>query len=97
MSTVGVALGYRGQDGMPVIKADSNLVGESVTSSGTSAASTTAAMADQYWIITPLGNVWVAFGTAPVAAAGNEVLLAGGATYYFEATVGHKLAVLDAS
>lgn len=50
-----------------------------------------------YWIITALGNVWVAFGTNPTAVAGTHYLVPAGATRDWAAKPGQKCAVVDAS
>jgi hypothetical protein len=81
-------------EAVPVLK-------QTITSSGASQASTTAAPADhegeRFWSITVSGGpVWVAFGEFPVASAGNDWLLLDGATREFAAAAGQKVAVIDA-
>jgi hypothetical protein len=96
MATIGLSQFYRGQDQQPVLK--TQITAESISSSGVSAASTGVGVADGYWFITPLGNVWMKRGTTPTAVAGEGPLLAAGQTYYFEVeTVGEKCAFIDAS
>lgn len=52
---------------------------------------------DQFWTITATGgDVWIAFGDAPVAAPGNQWLIAAGSTREFAAKSGQNLAIIDA-
>ena len=89
--------------GTPIPAPDSApLLSESVTSSGTSAASSgavptvTRGNPGYVWRIAPLGNVWVTFAASPTAAAGTDYIVASGSTDYFIATPGDKVAVIDA-
>lgn len=96
MATVGVTLSARGARDVPVLKTDPR-ISEAFTSSGTSQPSTGAATQYEYWRIAVSGGaVWVAFGSAPVAAAGDHYLLPDGAVETFEATEGDKVAIIDA-
>jgi hypothetical protein len=71
------------------------------TSSATSqqaAISPFAGEADQFWTITATGgDVWAAFGEDPVAAPGNQWLIASGTTREFAAKSGQVLAIIDAA
>lgn len=73
---------------------------ETLASGGASTASTIAAGSTdapaRFWSITAVGgNVWVKFGTAPVAASGQDWLVLDGQTREFAATAGDKVAVID--
>ena len=73
---------------------------QTITSSGTSAASTiAAAKADGLvWSVTATSNVFVAFGASPTAVSGSGHLVLAGQTRDFSVTAaGEKIAVKDAS
>lgn len=96
MATIGISL-VRVRRSVP----DSTVIaGESLTSSGTSQASADAVPADDddvFWVITASGGaVWAKFAAAPVAAAGDEWLIADGQTREWKAAAGDKVAVIDA-
>jgi hypothetical protein len=96
MAAVGVALVYRAENPMQVVRT-TEMQGEVVTSSGTSAPSTLIASGSgQYWEISPAGDIWVDFGPTPVAAAGDKVKIWAGTTRHFQATALDKVAVIDA-
>lgn len=96
MATVSVVNTYRAQGDVAVLY-PTPIAKETLTSSGTNAVSTSVALASSFWAITPLGNVWVKFGTAPVASAGNDFLCPAGITSLFAGVAGHKVAVIDAT
>lgn len=95
MSTVGIVLAYRGGENVPAIRTDGRAA-TPITSSGASQASSITAADSEYWVIGTTGNIWVTFAAAPVAAAGTKYLLTAG-VHFFEAIVGDKCAVIDAS
>lgn len=96
MAAIAVALVYRGESPMQVIRT-TNMQGEVVTSSGVSAQSVMSASGStQYWEISPAGDIWVDFGSNPTAAAGDKVKIWGGTTRHFQAKAGDKVAVIDA-
>lgn len=70
---------------------------ETLASAGASAAGAIVATAGDIWSITPLGNVWVAFGAAPVAASGSGWLVPAGQTLERGAVAGEKCAIKDAT
>lgn len=74
---------------------------ETITSSGTSQASTLAASTDrgndQFWCILAAGGaVWVTFAADPTAAVGTTWLVPDGQPLWLRATPGNKVAVIDA-
>lgn len=73
---------------------------ETITSSGTSQATTIAATSavgnDTFWAVTALGgSVWVTFDDTPVADTGVTWLVADGQTLWLRATPGNKAAAID--
>lgn len=95
MSKVGISLAYRGGEDVPALRSDGRGA-TAITSSGTSQQASITAAADEYWMISTDGTIWVAFGADPTASAGTTFMLTAG-TYYFQAmTVGEKCAVIDA-
>lgn len=72
---------------------------DTVTSSGSSALSTLSGALGQVWSITPLGPVWVNFGTGtPVAGAEAGWLIPTGIPREFAVSAdGEKVAIKDAS
>ncbi len=110
MATVSVAVcTLRGSflQGVPIPAPDSAaIVSESLTSSGTSAASTGAIPArvglsnknrGYVWRVAPLGDVWVTFAGTPTAAAGTDYIVPSGSTAFFVGVPGDKIAVVDAT
>lgn len=97
MATVAVAFTLAMDGPAPVVAAVPGSV-QSITSSGTSAASTITAGNDEICQITATGgNVWVKFGSAPTAAAGSDYLILDGQTREFGfVPPGAKVAVIDA-
>lgn len=96
MAAIAVALVYRAENPMQVIKT-TEMQGEVVTSSGVNAVSTLVASGGgQYWEISPASDIWVDFGPTPVAAAGDKIKIWAGTTRHFQATAGDKVAVIDA-
>lgn len=100
MATVHVALlNVRSLNrGLPV--ADSVPAGgETLTSSGTSAAGTVAAAnTDQVWSVSVLGGpVWIAFAAAPVAGPGaaGHMVQSGQTVTFLVTTRGEKIAIKD--
>jgi hypothetical protein len=80
---------------------DAVVSSETITSSGSSQATTIAATSlsgnDVFWSVTTSGaDVWVTFGTTPTAAAGTTWLLVDGQTLWVRATAGYKCAVINA-
>lgn len=75
------------------------LEAETITSDDASQVSQTIAStaADRSWSITSTGNVWVAFGSMPVAVEGTGHLVLAGETRNFSVTaVGERVSVRDA-
>jgi hypothetical protein len=69
---------------------------EVLTSSGTSAVTTGSAPDGKTYIrVVATGNVWVAFGTAPVAVSGAGTLVIANIPEVFKLEQGHKVAVID--
>lgn len=95
MSKVGISLAYRGSEDVPALRSDGRGA-TAITSSASSQQASITAVADEYWMISTDGSIWVAFGANPTAAAGTSFMLTAG-TYYFQSmTVGEKCAVIDA-
>lgn len=99
MATVGITIqgvDTRTGGGVPTtVVADS----ETITSSGVSQDSANTAPVGSYFFITASGGaVWVAFGTAPTAAAGTAHLVPDGTTrvFYNARTDAAKAAIIDA-
>ena len=70
---------------------------ETVTSSGTSAATAEAALAGEVVTVTAVdGSVYVAFGATPTASSASHDIVVSGTSKDFRATAGHKVAVVDA-
>jgi len=71
---------------------------ETITSSGTSQATTLAAANEfQFFeIVATGGNVWIKAGTAPTAAESDDRLVLDGERVHLAAKTGHKIAVIDA-
>lgn len=66
---------------------------ETMTTTGTSAASTIVGGAGEVWIITARdADHWISFGSAPTAASGTGFLLMAGTTREFGVVAGHKVA-----
>lgn len=105
MAVVGVtveSIGVAYPNGTPAPVFDSQpLMGETIASSGTAAASTGTVPAaatggrSLVWRIACDSPIWVAFGAAPVAAAGSGRLLPAG-VFECRANPGDKVSVIDA-
>lgn len=95
MATVCVAL-VQLAEGMKEVIRSTPIAAEAITPSGTSQLSATAAGDGEYWYISTTGDVWVKFGSAATAAAGDDFLLPAGSIYHVKATLGDKCAVIDA-
>lgn len=82
-------------EGVPISK-------QAIASTSSATASTIAAPAtgwqDLHWAVTAYnGPVWVAFGAAPVASAGNDHYVPSGTTRFFGVgSASEKLSVIDA-
>ena len=95
MATFSIVRAYRASEDVNVLRSVPGGA-EAITTSGTSQASTTVAVADEYWHLAVTGgSVWVKTATAPVAAAGDQWLIPDGGFLDLEATAGHKVAVKD--
>jgi hypothetical protein len=98
MATVGITIGMA-VDGFMPAHAAVPAVSEAITSSGTSQTTTGAVTHSREAIkVTASGGaVWVAVGSAPTAAAGNDHLVPDGATLdLVHLLPGWKVAVIDA-
>lgn len=95
MATVSILLGFRGNNGVPVMRTDVR-VSETKTSSGASQQSTGSAEAGEYWEIGSTGNIWVRFAANPTAAAGDDFLIPANSVRHFQSVLGDKVAVIDA-
>ena len=95
MSKVGITLAYRGDENVPALRTDLISTNAAITSSAVSQQTTISAEDSQYWMITTDGTIWINFGTNPTAIAGSGFMLWAG-TYYFQAKIGDKCAVIDA-
>ncbi len=86
---------------LPVIDGNAKSA-QSLTSSGTSQASTPVSADPQRGaynimrITSSGGNVWAKFGSSPTAAAGSDWLLVDGVSYDFVVRPGDKVAIIDA-
>lgn len=83
-------------EGMKEVIRSAPITSELITSSGTSQLSTTAAGSGEYWMVSTTGDIWIKFGSAATAAAGDDYLLPAGSIYHVKATLGDKCAVIDA-
>ena len=73
-------------------------VTQSITTSGTSAAMSSAIAASTYAVlITASADAYVTFGSAPTATAANGVMLAADWPTYFRISPGEKVAALQVS
>lgn len=96
MAVVGIVRGYRGREGVPVLRSRPN-GSETITSSASSQAGNEVAIVDEYWSVTSSGGaVWVTFAASPTAAAGTTWLIPDGGSLDVQATAGDKCAVIDA-
>lgn len=106
MATVSVVLtsvSNKASSGLNAVMPSADAASTLSTSLSSSAASAQASITcpddgrQHYWVITALGNVWVAFGDNPTAAAGDDYLVASGSTRDWAAKPGQKVAVVDAT
>lgn len=79
------------------VPSSSPVVKQTITSSGSSQATSISA-SDGYWVVTASGgNVWIKAGSSPTAEAGNDWLILDGQTRDFAVSGPlEKLAVIDA-
>jgi hypothetical protein len=99
MATVYVSMGQVGARGLREdveVYAAGSLRSETITSSGTSAAGSLAAVARDMVQVFCATSVYVTLAPTPVAAAGNSILVPAGIPTHIAARVGDRVAVLDA-
>jgi hypothetical protein len=95
MADVNITFG-RALQGVAQVPSAIPTASELLSSSGTSEESVNAASQGDICTITTDGPIWVAFGGAPTASAGDDHLILAGTTRYFgNLGVGTKVAVVD--
>lgn len=94
MATVYVTLGYRADQGTPVMKGEVRTT-ETIASSAVSAQGTKTAITNEFWEIYCASDIWVKFGTDPTAAVGDSFFVPAGIPRNFQGAQGQKLAVID--
>lgn len=97
MATVNVAFAKISNFNGTAVNNPEFILGESVTSSGTSQQSVGAAL-DYHEVVRVAvagGNVWIRIGNNPTAAVGDDILLIDGDTEYFSVNTGDKVAIID--
>lgn len=96
MATVQITFGAA-MDGIAPVVAAVPRAAEDITSSGTSQASAITAQRGEKCQITASGGaIWVKFGSAPTASAGNDHLITDGSTREFGfLETGWKVALID--
>jgi hypothetical protein len=88
-------MGYRGGEGVPVMRATPS-VSEVKTSISASTQSSGSALVDEYIFVSTDTAIWVKVGSNPTAAAGDDWFLPAGQMIALQAEAGDKVAVIAA-